>query len=57
MTTEKHPGEGSGDKAYFTNRFGISETEVQMALAEIHYGSAQELEDYLALKYRTTGKK
>ena len=57
MTTEKHPGEGSGnkayDEAYFIKKFGISETEVKMALAEIHYGSPQELEDYLAVKYRT----
>lgn len=35
-------------------KLGISEEEVNMALAEIHYGSPQELEDYLRVKYRQT---
>ena len=55
MNIDKHPGAGKGknayNKSYFTKKFGISETEVQMALAEIHYGSPQELEEYLKLKY------
>lgn len=55
MEENKHPGAGAGkqayDKAYFTKTFGISETEVNMALAEIHYGSPKELEDFLKLKY------
>ena len=33
-------------------KFGISEAEVYMALAEIHYASPEELEDYLKVKYR-----
>lgn len=56
MKEEKHPGAGNGgqayDKAWFVKKFGISETEVNMALAEIHYGSPKELEDYLKLKYK-----
>lgn len=40
------------DIEYFVNKFCISETEVKMALAEIHYNTPQELEDYLKVKYR-----
>ena len=40
------------DIAYFVKKFGISETEVKMALAEIHYNTPGELEDYLKVKYR-----
>ncbi len=40
------------DLVYFVRKFGLSETEVKTALAEIHYGSAEELEDYLKVKYR-----
>jgi hypothetical protein len=56
MEQENDKRAGSGHEAYdivyFIKKFGISETEVKMALAEIHYGSAGELEDYLKVKYR-----
>lgn len=60
MRTEKHPGAGRGknpyNKSYFMKKFGISQVEVQMALSEIHFGSPQELEDYLKLKYELKRK-
>ncbi len=46
------PGKSAYDLTYFVKKFGISETEVKMAMAEIHYVSAEELEDYLKVKYR-----
>ena len=56
MTEKKHPGAGKGktayDKTYYIRKFGISETEVDMALSEIHFGSPEELDDYLKLKYK-----
>ena len=60
MNEDKHPGDGLGNKAYddsyFMKKFGISETELKMALAEIHYGSPQELEDFIKLKYQKGNK-
>ena len=54
---EEEKDERAADKApynipHLAAKFGISEAEVHMAMAEIHYAPADELEDYLKVKYR-----
>lgn len=45
-------GQTAYDKQRLMKKFGIGETEFKMALGEIHYGTPQQLEDYLKLKYQ-----
>lgn len=56
MEQNKHPGAGKNGQpynyGYYKQRFGIKQTEVTMALREIRYGTPQELEEYLKLKYQ-----